>query len=91
MAHRIMACGVETGPIFAEVIGVGARHHLTRRVALDRTVEVGLAEETTVRGIGPIARVFELTGLDHLQPPAEIDGQPFDPAVASPGTAAETA
>ena len=69
----------DTRAIVDRVIGVGSVEDRGQPAATGQrrhlAVELGLAEEATVRGILPVARVFELVGSNHLVVESDLGGE----------------
>ena len=82
MAHVVLGGGEQARPVLTEVVHVGAAHQRPARVGreladdpVELVVEVGLAEEAAVDGVGEVAVITELGRLHQAQLPAEGVGR----------------
>ena len=83
--------GLESGPIFPEIIEIGAGKNLRVDVARDAAIKIGLAEETAINRIGQIVFIREFSRVDDLEAPSLVAASNSTRSVASSGTAGEKA
>ena len=69
VAHPMVAGGVETRAIFAEIVQIGSRQDLPVRDARDSAVKIRFVEEAPVHRVCTVTRILELTCLDHAKRP----------------------
>ena len=70
--------GLESGPIFPEIIEIGAGKNLRVDVARDAAIKIGLAEETAINRIGQIVFIREFSRVDNSEAPSLSRGEQFD-------------
>ncbi len=74
MAHAMLFRRLQARAEVAEIVGVGAGDDRAFEARGDRAVEIVLAEIAAVDGVGAIARVGKLAGVDRFERPAFLRG-----------------